>query len=200
MSSKSSRPSSARLEQAKKQKQQEQRRRYLLIGGAALALLLVVAGVAAAMLQPRQATSVGSASCDSVQLLADEGRGHLSPGDPTPVYKTVPPTSGTHNPASLPAGIYDNNTDITMLVHSLEHGYVIMYYNGISSQELAQLKAIQNQDPFKTIVAPYPNMPHKIALAAWARLQTCDGVSDAAIRSFIAQFRNQGPEPFASMN
>jgi hypothetical protein len=190
MSLKPSRQAQLRAEQERKRKQQQ----YLLIGGGVVAALIVLAGVLIPMLQPPTPTSTGTANCGNLQIMEDEGRGHLNAGDPTPVYKSNPPTSGTHNQVWSQAGIYGDNVDITQLVHSLEHGYIILFYNGLSPAEISQLENIQRGDSFKMIVAPYPNMPSKVALAAWARLQTCDGVNEQAIRSFTAQFRNQGPE------
>lgn len=171
----------------------------VIIGGMIAAALLLGAGILYPMLQPSGPTSVGSAACDNLQVMEDEGRAHLQPGDPVPAYKSVPPTSGTHNPVWYPAGVYDRTADITMLVHSQEHGYVILYHNGISQEEVQQLIRIQQSDPFKLIVAEYPNMPQKIAIGAWGHLQNCSGVNEQTIRSFIAQFRDHGPE-MASMN
>ena len=110
------------------------------------------------------------------------------------MYKSVPPTSGTHNPQWYPAGVYDKNADITQLIHSLEHGYVILFYNGIPQDQIDQLVRIQQSDPYKLSVAEYPNMPQKVALAAWGNLQNCEGVNEQVIRSFVAQFRDHGPE------
>lgn len=180
-----------------KQERERKQRQYLLIGGGAAAALIIVIGALILInsrINPTGIAITENAACGNVQFVADEGRGHLSPGDPTPAYKSIPPTSGTHNPVWLQAGVYDNNADITQLVHSLEHGYVILYYNELTQNQIDQLASIQRSDPYKMIVAPYPNMPYKVAIAAWDRLQTCDGINDAAIRSFTAQFRNQGPE------
>ncbi|MDL1897848.1 DUF3105 domain-containing protein [Anaerolineae bacterium CFX7] len=185
---KPSRAAQAKQAEAKKQRQ------YLIIGGGIAAALLLGIGILYPMLQSRQPTSVGSAMCEPLQVMADEGRGHLEPGDPTPVYKSIPPTSGTHNPLSYPAGIYDKNANITELVHSLEHGYIILYYNNIPQDQLDQLVRIQQADPYKVSVVEYPNMPQKIALAAWGNLQNCEGVNEQVIRSFVAQFRDHGPE------
>ncbi len=191
MSSKPSRQAQLRAEQEKKRKQQQ----YLLIGGGIAAAAIILVGVVF-LLNPQapSPTSTGSFPCGNLQVLNDEGRGHLNPGDPIPNYKSNPPTSGIHNPQWYPSGVYDNNVDVTQLIHSLEHGYVILYYNGIPQDQINQLVNIQRSDSFKMIVAPYANMPYKIALVAWTRLQPCDGPNEQAIRSFTAQFRNQGPE------
>jgi hypothetical protein len=179
-----------RAEQEKQKKQQQ----YLLIGGAVVAVVIVLVGAFLLISRPRVATSTGSANCANLQVEADEGRNHLTPGE-TPMYHVIPPTSGTHNPVPLQQGVYDNNVDVTQLVHSMEHGYVIMYYNNAATtDQINQLIRIQQSDPFKMIVAPYPSMDNKVALVAWDHLQTCDGVNEQAIRSFTAQFRNQGPE------
>lgn len=184
---------SSRANQAK-QAQAQKHRQYLIIGGIIAAALLLGVGILYPMMQPRAPTSVGTAECESLKVMTDEGRGHLKPGEPIPVYKSVPPTSGTHNPQWYPAGVYDKNADITQLIHSLEHGYVIMFYNGIPQDQIDQLVRIQQSDPYKLSVAEYPSMPQKIALAAWGNLQNCSGVNEQVIRSFVAQFRDHGPE------
>lgn len=189
----SSKPKTTATQQRQEHERKKKQQRYLIIGGIALAALLVLGGVVYSMVQTPTVTSTGAALCSNLQALPDEGREHLKPGQ-TPTYNTNPPTSGTHNLISLPAGIYDANADITQLVHSLEHGYVIMFYNGLPQDQVNQLINIQRSDPIKTIVAPYPNMPNKVSLVAWAHMQNCDGVNEQVIRSFIAQFRNQGPE------
>lgn len=190
MSLKPSKQAQLRAEQERKRRQ----RQYLLIGGGVAAALLVVVGIVFAMSQPRVPTSTGSANCGNLLVKEDGGRDHLSPGDPTPVYQSNPPTSGTHNAVWSQAGIYTDNADVTQFLHSMEHGYVVLYYNNLSPQELSALQNLQRGDSYKMIVAPFANMDAKVALVAWNRLQTCDGLNEAAIRSFVAQFRNQGPE------
>lgn len=187
------------MQQAQVQAQKEQQRRTMLvIAGAVIAVLLIGAGIFAFTRNSTPTpTSIGpGAKCSDVQTFADEGRQHLQPGDPTPVYQTVPPTSGNHDPNPLPAAIYQNPVEVTREVHSLEHGYIIIHYNGISQEELQQLQNIVSGDGYKMILSPYPNMPYKVSMTAWTHMQTCDGVNEAAIRSFMSQFRGQGPEPF----
>lgn len=60
--------------------------------------------------------------------LADEGREHVDIGTEM-TYGTNPPTSGNHYAQWTKWGVYDTPKDDRNLIHSLEHGYVIMSYN-----------------------------------------------------------------------
>lgn len=60
--------------------------------------------------------------------MGDEGREHVSIGTEV-VYNSNPPTSGKHYADWIRSGVYDAPQDDRYLVHSLEHGYVIMSYN-----------------------------------------------------------------------
>ncbi len=62
------------------------------------------------------------------EKMADLGRKHVQIGEQVE-YNSNPPTSGDHYGEWIRAGVYDEPTDDRNLVHSLEHGYVIMSYN-----------------------------------------------------------------------
>lgn len=62
------------------------------------------------------------------QELADLGRGHVAIGTKID-YNSNPPTSGPHYEVWTKPGIYNAPPDDRNLVHSLEHGYIIMSYN-----------------------------------------------------------------------
>ena len=62
------------------------------------------------------------------QRLDSEGRDHVDIGTKVD-YKTNPPTSGKHYGDWVRSGFYSEPKDDRNLVHSLEHGYVIMSYN-----------------------------------------------------------------------
>jgi hypothetical protein len=185
----------AEREQARVRREQQARQRQLIYWGIAGAVALIVLGAFVYALIPQQIASgvALNANCSEIHSYPNEGRDHLVPGQ-TPTYKTVPPTSGTHNPEYLAAGVYGDAQDITKEVHSLEHGYVILSYNGLPQEQVNALANIARRDARKIIVAPYPNMPYKVALTAWQHAQTCDGVNTQAIQNFIAEFRDQGPE------
>jgi len=81
-------------------------------------------------------------------------------------------------------------------VHSLEHGYVIVWYKDLSAdQKDALTKALTGQQ--KVILVPYPDMPdnHKMALTAWGRLDYCGKPSAKAAEAFVKLYRNAPSAP-----
>ncbi|MDO8572045.1 MAG: DUF3105 domain-containing protein, partial [bacterium] len=60
----------------------------------------------------------------------DQGREHVTPQavDEFP-YNSNPPTSGPHLPAWVKPGVFTEPKHDGELIHSLEHGYVIISYN-----------------------------------------------------------------------
>lgn len=62
--------------------------------------------------------------------IADLGREHVTPEQVASyTYNSNPPTSGSHLPTWIKPGIYDTPQSEGELIHSLEHGYVIISYN-----------------------------------------------------------------------
>ena len=57
-----------------------------------------------------------------------EGRGHVSPGQVLR-YQGDPPTSGLHDPKWIDSGVYEEAQNRMKLVHSLEHGIIVVYYD-----------------------------------------------------------------------
>ncbi|MBI2039542.1 DUF3105 domain-containing protein [Candidatus Microgenomates bacterium] len=62
------------------------------------------------------------------QKIDDLGRKHVPVGTKVD-YNSNPPTSGDHYADWVRSGVYDIPRDDGYLIHSLEHGYVIMSYN-----------------------------------------------------------------------
>jgi len=60
--------------------------------------------------------------------IADLGRQHVPIGEKVD-YNSNPPTSGSHYADWIRSGVYSEPKEDGFLVHSLEHGYVIMSYN-----------------------------------------------------------------------
>ncbi len=62
------------------------------------------------------------------QKLLQDGREHKPEGSKLD-YKFNPPTSGDHYPSWISKGFYEEPRPDGNLVHSLEHGYIIIWYN-----------------------------------------------------------------------
>lgn len=62
--------------------------------------------------------------------MEDQGREHVSVEEVAAyIYNSNPPTSGPHLPTWVKAGVYSSPQSEGELIHSLEHGYVIISYN-----------------------------------------------------------------------
>ena len=116
-------------------------------------------------------------------------------------YRTNPPSSGDHNEAPAEDGIYvgEEAPAPEQLVHSLEHGRVVFWYQPNASPELqGQLKSLFDEDNYHVIVAPNGrDMPSQIAASSWTRTLTCERVTDRtwdALRMFRDRYRDQAPE------
>lgn len=133
-----------------------------------------------------------------------QGFNHVEPGEPHEPYNSDPPTSGPHYAEWVDAGFYDTPVDDGYLVHNLEHGHVIIWYDcgQLSPDECDQLKndimtVIEDFDTFKVIGMPREGMETVLALTTWGRLARLDEFDREFIVAFIETYRNQAPEPNA---
>lgn len=126
--------------------------------------------------------------------------------DPNP-YSTNPPTSGHHYGRWLDAGFYDINNEKYPeghLVHNLEHGYIIFWYNCkvISEAECTSLKAqikevMAGVNNFKVIGYPWEKIDEPLVLTSWGFRLSMPTFDAKIARAFIDQHRNRAPEPNA---
>lgn len=147
------------------------------------------------------------------QKIADLGRKHVPIGEKVE-YNSNPPTSGSHYDDWVRSGVYTEARDDRNLVHSLEHGYVIMSYKCGLSQTVATPSASLRSDnkeqcetrqkqlaqiyekkgKRKLIVIPRSNLDTNFALTAWTYIDKFDTFDQARIEKFIDVHRDQGPE------
>ena len=135
----------------------------------------------------------------NIQTIADQGKNHVK-SDTQVEYGSNPPTSGPHYEEWTKAGVYEEPLADGNLVHSLEHGYVIISYN--CEQENPECKDLvskvvaiwEEKGRNKIIVTPRPSLDTKIALTAWTKLDKFDEFDAERINFFIDEFRNKGPE------
>ncbi len=135
-----------------------------------------------------------------------QGRAHIPEGTShTVAYNTDPPTSGPHYDPSAGPGVYDEPIPDGYLIHSLEHGYVIISHDldDLPEDEAARIVGelagiAESERMWKLIVVPRPGMDHRFALTAWQRIDTFDRLDERRIRRFIRAWRDRGPEHTAN--
>jgi hypothetical protein len=128
------------------------------------------------------------------QKFPDEGNSHLPTGQKA-TYNQNPPTSGSHwnsvaPPAPVPWGIKDAQQPNEAIVHNMEHGGVVIFWKGLSSDEVDKLKdlvRLMTNNGFKKIVLePYADMSDaKIAVSAWDWGLKLPGYDDVQIVKFV---------------
>jgi len=134
----------------------------------------------------------------TVDSRADSGQKHVAAADAR--YTVNPPAGGNHDPVPSPPGFYDlaNAPSDPHLVHSLEHGFVVVWYrpDGVAPATVDRLRDLARSRRW-VIVVPRPPLPAALAATAWHRRLLCpDGVvaGDSPIGNFVTAFRNAGPE------
>ncbi|MGQ0844509.1 MAG: DUF3105 domain-containing protein [Sporichthyaceae bacterium] len=223
-----------RVEEMKRAQKAAERRKNLIVVG----VCIVVAGGLIAIPVVGLATDSGSddvaqlgastadAACDPTIVDPTEGASdHVKAGTRVE-YDLVPPSSGRHNESPITVsrrGWYTTKDvpAVEQLVHNLEHGYTIAWYDpGMADEEKDTLEEISSQlrsenvtrkfiaTPWDTSRGAFP-AGKPLALVHWGAgqkaadasddrgyRQFCGRVSGAAIAAFMNQYpAADSPEP-----
>lgn len=114
-------------------------------------------------------------------------------------YETDPPLSGEHWPSWLPPGFYTAPQAPEQLVHDLEHGNIVIYYDPdrLSADDKAKLKALTQQfhQDFQGVLAvPRKDKDSVLILTAWEHSLRLNSYTPAAVDQFVDALRGRGPE------
>ena len=163
----------------REQKSQERRKTFLLIGAAVLVGALLI-GTAVWQLLREQADDgrdlaligvpAADADCQDVETKSAAGEGdHRATGERI-LYEDSPPASGPHwgdflQPTEVRRFFTaDDRPPVERLVHSLEHGWTILWYDETIAEDDAAL------DDLRAIGDKFPNiqsLEQKIMIAPW---------------------------------
>ncbi|MCK5624195.1 MAG: DUF3105 domain-containing protein, partial [Alphaproteobacteria bacterium] len=113
----------------------------------------------------------GEGALARVEAGRNAGGGHIAPGQSTR-YPDQFPTSGPHDQTWVDPGVYDTVQPSTKLVHSIEHGMVVIYYDAPPSEALTMLKdwAGLYRDRWSGVVLTRaPGIGEAFVLTAWNR-------------------------------
>lgn len=133
-----------------------------------------------------------------VQTLQSQGKDHVS-GDVD--YERVPPTSGLHAGSTVRPGFYESPQQYEELVHNLEHGHVVIYYDPAaltneSESSLKQFAAAHDDGWAAVVVVPNPedDPDAPFVLTAWTKKLEMDDYDPEVVRAFLAEYIGRGPE------
>lgn len=224
-----------------------ERRRLMIVIGACVAIVVIIGGAVAWAIVGEQnkknqaldaiSGSAASASCDPITDDPASGSSeHVGPGTNQPNvthidYSTVPPSSGKHFavPAVDKRRVYTtaDAPAIETLVHNLEHGYTILWYDrSVEKDQAATFQALatrinaMKEASNKFIISPwdpaYGAFPagKKYALSHWAaqvdqstgqisnqmgHRQLCGGLNTTVVENFVKKYPwSSAPEPGAA--
>lgn len=218
----------ARLERLERERKAAERKRTLTFVGVIGVIAAIIIGATAWSLirEGQQQSEIESrdlaefgvaaseAACGKPREVGATGSGqHIAEGDIP--YEAAPPAAGPHrlNWVQLARPFYsDDRPEVEMLVHNLEHGYTILWYDetitGDALQEVEDLAGKFSDDTLDTafIAAPwtaddgdpFPDGKH-LALTHWyadpethkdqkAVTQFCGQLSGEVVETFMADY------------
>ena len=170
----------------KKQKGSEKRRGYAIVGVCTLVALLIV--VAAAYRPVKNwwdlrkfngidLASIGAPAsvCDKVTTKPADGNQQHVPAPSQVTYSTAPPAFGSHwneqgqyqapTPFSIKFYNADDRPELEQLVHNLEHGYTILWYDESIADDGDELTVVEGiADKFRS---DSDNLRLKFIAAPW---------------------------------
>ena len=229
------------VEQMRRDQKKAERRRTIVVVSACVVVALVIVGLAAIPLLKQNSLTSGdlasigasekAAACTPIQTKKANGNQDHKPQGTPISYDDAPPAFGPHwpSPAPFERKFYtaDDRPDVEFLVHNLEHGYSLLWYDDTiakSSDQLAVVKAIAKKyegsqkltDKF--IAVPWTSKDGKafpggkhVALTHWSAggdpsdvskqkgvWQYCGDPSGAVVQRFMKEYPySDSPEPQA---
>jgi len=131
------------------------------------------------------------------------------PQDASVVYNSNPPSSGPHYTTWANFQEFTDPVDDRYLVHSMEHGAVLLLYKCEDAgcpQLVDALRAVRDAVPtdplcdpsirVRVILAPRPKNDVTVAAAAWGATYRADCVDAASLTQFVTDHYAKAPENF----
>jgi hypothetical protein len=186
------------------QKNKQTQNRLLIYAGLGVAMIAVIWGVIFfANKSPGNTGLVG-------EEVAVPSRDHVASNTVPGPYNSNPPAGGSHFDTDFPAKFFQESEVAALpkhpegyLVHSLEHGYVIFWYNCLfPNTDCAALKqsiqkVMDETGGAKLIAFPWAGMEQPLAMTSWGRILKFTVPDPVLMKQFVERNRYQAPEPDA---
>ena len=185
---------------AKEERRGKLRRNLLTIGVTLILSVIVIIGILSERKRvtgPAEAfgASMAEAGCGDVESPEELEAEHIDDGSVYEEYNSTPPTSGPHWQTPAAAGFFAETQPLSQVVHNLEHGQIVVYYQDLDDELSTQLEAYVGDSQGAILAHPAPEgVDGQMVMTAWTQLQTCDQISSAALDSFRKRFQGKAPE------
>jgi hypothetical protein len=180
------------------ERQRKQKIRTNLIWGGIGTVVLAIVGLVVWQ-------GVRPAAGESIPIMVSDP--HIPVDSDPGQYNSDPPTSGRHYAEEAQKGFYESNIytyPAAYLVHNLEHGYVIFWYNCdlLDESGCANLKeqirtTIDELGGTKLIAYPWNTIDVPLVMTSWGRLQRFEMFDAEQAKAFYRANLNKAPEPNA---
>lgn len=131
---------------------------------------------------PRRLKEVAARAADSdcsLETPPDVGNDHVGQGGHMSLqhrpYSSDPPTSGPHFGLTARWGFYDRQVPDEYVVHNLEHGGVVIWYEGDPVDYALSFNDLLHEQA-KLVVSPRANLDG-VAATAWGVVLRCHGTA-----------------------
>jgi hypothetical protein len=182
-----------------RRRSKQRRQRLIWIGG--IAAVLALLGL---LIWP----AVRPAAGQSVPI---QSAAHVPEGTDPGKYSTDPPTSGPHYAEHFEAGFFEEadlaslpDYPVGYLVHNLEHGYVIFWYNCKALREgsceglKTEIRSVMDRHGGTKLIAfPWESIEVPVVMTSWGRIQRFEAFNLSAASRFVRRNRYRAPEPDA---
>lgn len=128
------------------------------------------------------------------QEISVESSNHVPDGTEIQ-YNSNPPAAGSHYATTAHSGIYETPPPDGNLVHSLEHGAVILWYKpDLPKEDIEKLKNIFNGESGKSIMVSRSSLDVPVAVSSWGRVLKLQTIDEKQIKDFLETNRDRAPE------
>lgn len=121
---------------------------------------------------------------------------HVKEGESHEPYNSNPPTSGPHYGDRVAGpGIKSKQLPDELVLHSLEHGAVVLWYKAdLPNEEVDKIKEAFQGASGKKIMLPRADLDVPIALTSWGYLLKLESIDAEKIKAFIEINNDRAPE------
>jgi hypothetical protein len=186
---------------SKRQQMQERNRKQkmttnLIWGGIGVVILVIIGIIISQFAKPAEGEAIPIMVTSHITLDSDPG-----------TYNSDPPTSGPHYAEEANAEFFDTNIykfPAGYLVHNLEHGYIIFWYNcglldeaGCTSLKEQIKTTMKDLGGRKLIAYPWPSLDVPLVLTSWGRMEKFESFNADKAKAFYRTNLSRSPEPDA---